>query len=60
MKYTVSKIQDADKGKLNLVYIPYSNTFIDYDYIIIDDYYVYKFVLYKTTKILLSKIQRDT
>jgi vesicle-fusing ATPase len=59
MKYTVSKIQDADKGKLNMVYIPYSNTFIDYDYIVIDDYYVYKFVLYKTTKILLSKIQRE-
>ena len=43
MKLTVSRVQDTDKGKINLVYIPYSNDFIDYDYIIIDKYYVFKF-----------------
>ncbi|EEQ82788.1 hypothetical protein NCER_100455 [Vairimorpha ceranae BRL01] len=59
MKLTVSRVQDTDKGKINLVYIPYSNDFIDYDYIIIDKYYVFKFSFQQTSKILLSKIQRE-
>ncbi|WUR02458.1 vesicle-fusing ATPase (NSF) [Vairimorpha necatrix] len=59
MKLTVSKIQETDKGKVNLVYIPYSNDFIDYDYIKIDDNAIFKFAFHNTSKILLSKIQRE-
>ncbi|KAF9764970.1 Vesicular-fusion protein sec18 [Nosema granulosis] len=59
MRYPVSKITDAEKGRLNVVYIPYSNLFIDYDYVLIDNTYIYKYCFHDHSKILLSKIQRD-
>jgi vesicle-fusing ATPase len=59
MKCPVGKLQDPEKGRINVVYIPYSNLFIDYDYVLIDNMYIFKHCYHENKSILLSKIQRD-
>lgn len=59
MKLAVSRLTDLTKGKLNIVYIPNSNYFLDHDYVIIDSQYVFRFAFHEFQRIALSKIQRE-
>lgn len=59
MKYRVDKIKEAEKGKINKVYIPETRGLDPEELVLLDNKYAFKFEFVKLPSILLSKIQRE-